>query len=508
MKKKLIVGVLMMLSLAALTLLGCKDKKQAGPDTSKAVTIKMYLLGDKGKDFDLVYGEINKILKEKLNATIEVSFLSCAEHAQKYSLLFAGGEDFDLIFTASGWAHYETTVSMGGFYQLTEDFIKTNAPGIWNTVPQMAWDQAKLDGKIYMVPNFSNEFGADVYAVRGDLMKKYGYSDITSLEELVAFFEKVAAGEARAGIRPQGNAAGMLYGYLNANGYAVMNGAPSEFFIINTQNPSDTKVTYLLDWDKYDQFCRDMQRFYDLGFWSRDSLASSDQRQDGLLKGTSASMYWNLGSTKRFAAEANAAHPDWDVTLVDYSQRWPKRVNAYINNGMAINAASKNKERAMMVLNEFYTNRAVYDLAWGGIEGTHWIAEGDKFYRTTSRTGDYGINANCNWGWNNMNLSRTEFVPNPTALDRKFDEILARWNANVKPAHPLDGFTFDKSNVTTELSIVDSLVAEYYTPLISGMAGDAPTAMAALKRQLDSAGMAKVVSEVNRQAAEFLANRK
>jgi hypothetical protein len=107
-----------------------------------------------------------------------------------------------------------------------------------------------------------------------------------------------------------------------------------------------------------------------------------------------------------------------------------------------------------------------------------------------------------------MNLSRTEFVPNPTALDRKFDEILARWNANVKPAHPLDGFTFDKSNVTTELSIVDSLVAEYYTPLISGMAGDAATAMAALKRQLDNAGMAKVVNEVNRQAAEFLANRK
>jgi putative aldouronate transport system substrate-binding protein len=217
-------------------------------------------------------------------------------------------------------------------------------------------------------------------------------------------------------------------------------------------------------------------------------------------------MYWNLDTAKSYAAEANASHPEWDVTLVDFSQRWPKRVNAYINNGMAINAESKNKERAMMVLNEFYTNRAVFDLSTYGIEGVHWIAEGDKHYKTTARTGDYGINANCNWGWKNLSLMRTEYIENPTTLDRKHEEILSRWNANVKQAHPLDGFTFDKSNVTTELSIVDSLIAEYYTPLISGMAGNAPGALAALRRQLDSAGIARVIDEVNRQAAAFLKN--
>jgi putative aldouronate transport system substrate-binding protein len=514
MKKKLIAGItlmciILMLSLAVFALTGCRNKKQPGADTSKPVTVRMYLLGDKSKDFDLVYGEINKILQEKINTTVEVSFLSWAEHAQKYSLLFAGGEDFDLIFTASPWAHYETTASLGGFYALSENFLRTYAPDIWKTIPAMAWDQAKLDGNMYMVPNFANEFGADVYALRGDLLKKYGYADITSLEELIGFFEKVAAGETQTGIRPQGNSAGMLYHYLQAEGFYIINGSPGEFFIFNTQDPSDTKITYLLDWDRFDQYCHDMKRFYDQGFWSRDSLASQDQRQDGLLKGTSAGMAWNLGSTKRFADEANAAHPEWDVTLVDYARQWPKRVNAYINNGVAINAESKNKERAMMVLNEFYTNKAVYDLAAYGIEGVHWIAEGDKYYKTTTGTGDYGINANCNWGWNNMNLSRTEYVENPTGLDRKYDEILSRWNANVKQAHPLDGFTFDKSGVTTELSIVDSLIPEYFTPLVSGMAPNAPgTALASLRRQLDSAGFARVINEVNRQAAEYLADKR
>ena len=35
----------------------------------------------------------------------------------------------------------------------------------------MAWEQAKIDGQIYMVPNYANEFGQEVLAVRGDLME-------------------------------------------------------------------------------------------------------------------------------------------------------------------------------------------------------------------------------------------------------------------------------------------------------------------------------------------------
>jgi putative aldouronate transport system substrate-binding protein len=159
-------------------------------------------------------------------------------------------------------------------------------------------------------------------------------------------------------------------------------------------------------------------------------------------------------------------------------------------------------------LNEFYTNKAVYDLAAYGIEGVHWITEGDKHYKTTPCTGDYGIGANCNWGWNNLNLSRTEYVEMPTALDRKYDEILARWNGNIKPVHPLEGFTFDKSNVTTELSIVDSLIAEYYTPLTLGMTGDAASGIAALRGQLENAGIRRVIAEIDRQAEAYLAGKR
>ena len=64
---------------------------------------------------------INEILEEKLNCSLNVEFLSWGEHDTKYSLLFSSQEDFDLIFTASSWCHYEQTVSLGGFAPLSEE---------------------------------------------------------------------------------------------------------------------------------------------------------------------------------------------------------------------------------------------------------------------------------------------------------------------------------------------------------------------------------------------------
>lgn len=98
-----------------------EGKTYRGNDVSEPVTIKMYLIGDRTPDFDLVYDEVNKKLEETVNATVEVEFLSWAEHDTKYSLLFSSGEDFDLIFTATGWAHYSETANMGGFYELTRN---------------------------------------------------------------------------------------------------------------------------------------------------------------------------------------------------------------------------------------------------------------------------------------------------------------------------------------------------------------------------------------------------
>lgn len=475
------------------------DTQGTTVDTSEHVDLTMYLLGDRTPDFDEVYGKINEILEEKLNCSLNVEFLSWGEHDTKYSLLFSAQEDFDLIFTASSWGHYEQTVSLGGFYPLSEDFIKTYAPGIWETVPEMAWNQAKIDGQIYMVPNYQHEFGQDILAVRKDLMDEFGISSISNWEELKAFYMACAEHGVYAS---QG---GPWYQYFQEQGMNVTGGAPNsgELILYHTQDASDTNFYYLLDWDGFADYCHQVKELADAGCWSSDVLNSSDERQTGLLTGRTAGMIWNIGTCRTYAKQANAENADWNVTLCDPVSSQAKKVNSYIGNGIAINVASENKERAMMVLNEFWTNQEIYDLAMLGIEGKHWEAVGDDQYKVIDES-NYGVSSNCNWGWTNINIQRTEYVEDRTELDDTYDAMMESWNANVKAEHPYDGFNFDSSAVSVQFAAVEATLGSYYDPLINGLVDDVDASIEELRQALESAGIRDVIAEMEKQAEAYL----
>lgn len=469
-------------------------------DLSEHVDLTMYLIGDRTADFDEVYAAINEILEEELNCSLNVEFLSWGEHDTKYSLLFSGGEDFDLIFTASSWCHYETTVSLGGFYEMTEDFIKTYAPDIWETVPEIAWNQAKIDDKIYMVPNYQNEFGQEVLAVRGDLMEEFGIDQITNWDEVVEFFKACAENGIYAS---QG---GPWYTYFQNQGMSTTGGAPQsgELVLYDAWDANDLDFYYILDWDGFDEYCKTVKELADMGCWSSDVLNSSDERQTGLLTGKTASMTWNLGSCTTYAKQANSENPDWNVTIVDPVAGQSKKVNSYINNGVAINANSKNPERAMMVLNMLYTNQEINDMTRFGIEGKHWEAVGDDQYKVIDESG-FGVDSNCNWGWMNENIKRTEYIEDRTALDDTHDEILEAWNNNVKDEHPYDGFNFDSTNVSSQMAAVEAALATYYDPLINGLVDDVDATLAEFRAAMETAGIRDILAEMESQAAAFVA---
>ena len=249
-----------------------------------------------------------------------------------------------------------------------------------------------------------------------------------------------------------------------------------------------------------------MKELADMGCWTPDVLNSSEERQTGLLTGRTATMTWNLGSCGTYGKQANQENPDWNITIIDPVASMPKKVNSYINNGVAINVNSQKKERAMMALNEFYTNPEVYDTAMFGIEGKHWTAIGDDQYQSIDPT-NYGVNNNCNWGWNNTSLKRTEFIENRTALDDRCEELEASFNANIKASHVYDGFNFDSTQVSTQFAAVEVALSNYYKPLTNGLVEDVDAAIKSMASDLESAGIRDVLAEMERQAAEFIAEK-
>ena len=191
-RKKLLSGVISVLLMLSMALGGCSSRTESTKptpnqeinqlaegdktqepdiDLSKEVKLTMYLLGDRTPDFDRVFGMINEKLKEKINATLDVKFMSWGEYEQKYPLLFASGEEFDIIYSAD-WAFYNSQAVKQGFYEITQENLEKYAPMTASTIYKEAWEQAKVEGKVYMLPMNYKELSGYVYMARGDLMDK------------------------------------------------------------------------------------------------------------------------------------------------------------------------------------------------------------------------------------------------------------------------------------------------------------------------------------------------
>lgn len=166
----------------------------ANEGTEKEVKLKVVLLGAEPTDFKLVLGEINKKVKEEINATLEAEFLEWSDWSQKYPLMFSANEDFDLVYTAN-WANYSDQALKGGFLELTEELLSAYAPKSWETISKDFWDQTKVNGKIYMIPNNNEDVTDKLVLIRGDLLKKYNLPAIKTPDDFANYLITLAENE-------------------------------------------------------------------------------------------------------------------------------------------------------------------------------------------------------------------------------------------------------------------------------------------------------------------------
>lgn len=204
----------------------------------------------------------------------------------------------------------------------------------------------------------------------------------------------------------------------------------------------------------------------------------------------------------------NAEHPEWKATFADPLQKRKKQFNAYINNGVGINANSKHPERAMMVLNELMTDKEVYDLTSLGIEGVHWEAGENNTYKALPDAEKFPANGTCNWGWINMDIMRTEYVENADAVYEKKIQTIEEWDQAAAEPHPFVAFSFHNENVKTEVTNVTGIVSKYCDPIYAGLVDDPEKAVEELREKLEVAGIQKLYDEIQKQADAFMASKK
>ncbi|SDD50775.1 putative aldouronate transport system substrate-binding protein [Paenibacillus sp. UNCCL117] len=471
------------------------------PDTSKEVKLKMYLIGEAPKDLGIVYDEINKIMKREINATVEPIFLSWGDYTQKYPLLFATGEDFDLVFSAD-WVKYGAQASKGAYLELTPDMLNKYMPQTMKEMPQEAWEQAKVKSKIYMVPASTKEFSHSVVVVRGDLREKYNIPALKTIDDFEKYLDSVAKNEPN------------LVPYdESANGYSIFDFFVSteftpKFIISNSMVTVDLKdksgkLVDIAQTPQYLEFAKKMAEWSKKGYWTKNAMVNKTPIKDSFLAGKSASMGGNVVNGGLTVTTANQKNPEWKAEMYDLYNGKATFVNPYIGNGMSINANSKNPERAMMALDLIRNNEDIFNLASYGIKGKHYELTADKKVQTLGGSDSgFKVDSASPFGW------RTPLMVKPLINEPKqVAEIKAAWTKTAV-TNPLINFVFDTTNVQNELAAIKNVRDQYMLPITFGVTNDPVEAINTLNAKFKEAGLDKVKAEAQKQIDEYLKNNK
>ncbi len=482
-----------------------EEPESTGPDISEEVTLVMYLIGDRPVDNDEVFAKINERLKAEINATIDVKFMSWSEYEQKYPLIFASGEDWDIIYTAD-WCFYNAQATKQGYYEITREALETYAPMSAETMYPEAWEQAKVNDKVYMLPMNYKEITAYVYMARGDLMDKYGITSVASLDEAESYMDAIVENEPSLIPIDVGSDYDKLFLYdrmwKKANWESeekVIGVGPWQAMASVSELDDSAAVLGNFDQPEFLDVITRLKDWKDRGFWSKNAVVNTQNNTESFQAGKSALALMNANTAKSVYASVTAEHPEWDVRVFDAQDGVPPVLNSYLANGMSIFSKSKNPERALMALDYLRNDEEVNSLFCYGIEGKHWEASGDGTLVSLPDSSNYAYDSNCNWGVRNDAYWRVieGGIPNLPELNKG-------WQDTAR-SERYQTFVFNDESVKNEIAAIGEIFDTDYKLLGLGFTDDPEADIAKLREKMEAAGAQKVYDEIQKQALEFIA---
>ncbi len=501
------------LLIAGLAACGGKSGTSAGKaDTSKHVVVTYMTTGNKPTNgaTEEMLKKLNAILTEKVNAELRIYYIPWTDYLTNYNLTLAQMDgSVDLVGTASDWLDAWKNVKTGAFLPLSEDMLKEYAPKTWAGVPKEHWDMCKSNGQIYLMPedNYAQWINHG-FMYRGDWAKAAGLNGVHSWEDLTKYFEYVR--KSKPDVIPwDSDAASSTYhgeGYISSkSNYIPLDGISS--YLMFGVRRSNLKKLYspFLEGNELVEYAKLMKQWDSMGVWKKDVLNNtSDNRSEFYLGQTSADQHHTQTWYTTVRPEMDKRQPGSDVGFFWFGEEQGNVTTMTITHGaMALSAASKNPERALMVYDLLRNDKECYDLFNYGIEGKQYVLTKDGYRdRPEGYTEDKdGIVTDYWWGRND-NLE----IRDVHAAWDKFDEISKIYD-KVKIDYPYGQIVWDVDNINTELANISDVWANYMARICYGKVNDPAAYVAEFRSALKKAGIDIVIAELQRQLDEFNAQK-
>ena len=487
MKKLLRFGeVLLSAAIATTMLSACSDKPPAskspdsqtvsvGSDGSKEVpTLTWYQIGNAPTDLQAGIDNINSYIVDKVGAKIDIKYYTWGEYEEKINNMLNTGEYFDIMFAHT--TYFTGHASQGKFLKL-DDKLNTVAPELKSFVQDELWKAVTIKDGIYGVPTAKDSAATQYFAFDKAMVEKYSIdlNSITSLDTLEPVLKKIKEGEEK-------ETGKKVYPfYLHKEGYTAWQTDYDNYIKWDDETAT---VQNTFERPEIQEIFETLHRWADEGLINPDASTLDN-----------APKYRICFAAQAFpgAEEGWKAEYGYEIVSVPFTQPIisSNTVHGSVN---VISANSKYPDEALKFLQLANTDRTLRDMIAYGIENTHWKSNGDG---TITKIGDkYNTATYCQAS----TYTLSPIAPNPSNQY----ELVKEMTKNAK-AHIILGFAFDDTKVSTEAAninaTIDKYKAELYTGVYSGTTADY---LKKLNDELKSAGMEKMLAEIQSQVNTFL----
>ena len=500
MKIKRILAFILMLGLFA----GCTPAKkeevsESGLPYRKLVVMYPFIAAEQ-RDKDIVLEEVNKYLKEKINAEISLEGVGFGAHAQKWPLMLQTNEQIDVLWLKGN--DVIQNVPRKAFTTL-DDLILTAGKDVAACFEEEVLESIKMSGNLYAVPAYKELAANSCLYYNVEVAERNGidYGNIASFEDLDAALETIKANE--PDITPLYMAKGVflpttalkvsdedMLRYEDIQGSVIVNGnsllvldTESDKIMLRYENPYQVQ--------KY-KFARE---WYQKGYINQDAATADGD--------TITAKRWILGGSGKPGSEASFTASEG----TPYGRGVPSPIimsgNSLTGSMLTIPSSSVDPERAMMFINMLYSDEYLINLLQFGIEGKHYELNDDKTMRMpegAKQRGDVGYYPAVEWVIGNQFINYLYETESPTKVADYMD-----YNSKAVMAKST-GFIFDPQGVKTENAALTTVTDEYLRLIDSGTV-DTDKALSEMLEKLNSVGATKVVEEAQKQYDAWKAAR-
>ncbi len=455
-----------------------------------------WLMGDPGvvpPDESIVEEALNKISVEKLNVKMKTLYVK--DEAIKLAL--SSGDPWDIAFTCEWFNSFVNQAAAGYFADIT-DKVQTVTPDLYATMPEVVWEGAKVNGKVYAIP-VKKDYAAEMYyrfdkALFVDDLKmtvsdKMGFADIESY--LKAAKDAFTKGDSAASqaeyplMLSKGGFPGIDSHYDMIYRDAML-GIPYS----SVGSADETKIVVTLESKDFVDRLNAVRSWYQAGYINKDaSTLESDAKYSAVKVGQGF-----------YGADAIWTGADGYVQLISKFSG-PYLSSSSIRGSMnAINANSANIDLALKYQELVNTNQEYRDTLRYGVLGTHWNKTAEGLAQRTKE----GSEKYAPWAFSqgSYSLSTVEAAEGVTVDPQMWTKIFDSYKDAV--ATKSIGFSFDTTSLQTELAAIKVVKDKYWAGLVTGSLDPAETLPKMIK-ELEDAGLRTVQQEAQKQFDAFLA---